>query len=174
MKGKIIAMVIVGVALLVGAGVYYAQVYAYYQPVPADDPRAEMRLAPLGGGTPERIPVEDFRGIDADSSPLRFRACFMLPISLATLTETFVIAEGVEPLIAPGWFDCFDAAEIGKALEGGEAVAFIGEKNIEYGIDRIVAVFRDGRAFAWNRINSCGEVVFEGKPAPAGCPPAPN
>ncbi len=174
MNGKIIAIVILGAALIVGAGIYYAQVYAYYRPVPPDSPRAQVRLTPSGGGAAVPVPASDFRGIDADSSPLRFRACFTLPGAPATLRESYVTLEGAEPLIAPGWFDCFDAGKIAGALEDGEAVAFLGEKNIEYGIDRIVAVFPDGRAYAWNRINRCGEVVFEGKPAPADCPPPPQ
>ncbi|MGR3625750.1 MAG: DUF6446 family protein, partial [Limimaricola sp.] len=27
---------------------------------------------------------------------------------------------------------------------------------------------------AWNQINVCGEVVFDGDPAPAGCPTPPE
>ena len=41
-------------------------------------------------------------------------------------------------------------------------------------IDRIVAVFPDGRGYAWHQINACGEVVFDGDPAPEGCPPVPE
>ena len=56
----------------------------------------------------------------------------------------------------------------------GSAVALLGVENIDYGIDRIVAVFPDGRARSWNQINRCGEVVFDGAPAPEGCPPVPE
>ncbi len=34
------------------------------------------------------------------------------------------------PLNAPGWFDCFDADAIGEALETGEALAFLGSRDI--------------------------------------------
>jgi len=78
------------------------------------------------------------------------------------------------PLEAPGWFDCYDARDIGAALETGEAVAFLGESNVVYGIDRVVAVFRDGRARSWHQINACGEEVFDGRPPPEGCPPPPS
>jgi hypothetical protein len=74
-------------------------------------------------------------------------------------------------LTAPGWFGCFDAEAIGEALKEGRAVAYLGEENIHYGIDRVVAVMDDGRAFAWHQINACGAVVFNGEPAPEGCPP---
>ena len=50
----------------------------------------------------------------------------------------------------------------------------MGEENIYWGIDRIVAIMDDGRAFAWNQINKCGAEVFDGQPAPAGCPPQPE
>jgi len=99
---------------------------------------------------------------------------FITPISQATLTETFVIRDDAEPRVAPGWFDCFDAAQIGADIENGDAIAFLGVENVQYGIDRIVAVYPDGRAFAWHQINACGEVVFDGNPVPEGCPPKPE
>ncbi len=70
------------------------------------------------------------------------------------LTETYQVYEGATPLVAPGWFDCFDANRIGEALETGEAIAFLSEANISPGIDRVVAVFPDGEAFAWNQVNA--------------------
>jgi hypothetical protein len=92
---------------------------------------------------------------------------------MAMLTETYQVYEGATPLVAPGWFSCFNADDIGVALEEGRAVAYLGEENIQYGIDRVVAIMDDGRAFAWNQINSCGAVVFDGSPAPEGCPVPP-
>jgi hypothetical protein len=53
-------------------------------------------------------------------------------------------------------------------------VAFLGERDVTYGIDRIVAVYPDGRAMAWHQINACGAVVFDGNPAPDGCAPPPE
>jgi Family of unknown function (DUF6446) len=159
-------------AILAGLAMYYLQVYAFYDPVQPASAEAEMRLTTLDGVV-EPILADNFAGIDSDSSPIRFRACFTTPQNIAMLTETYKSYPAAVPLTAPGWFDCFDAATIGDALEQGKAVAFLGEENISYGIDRVVAVFGDGRAFAWNQINACGDVVFSGAPAPAGCPPAP-
>ena len=102
---------------------------------------------------PEAIVVENIEGIDADSSPLRFRACFTTPLTQATLTETYQLYDRPTPLTAPGWFDCFDADAIGEALERGEALAFLSQANIARGVDRVVAVFPDGRAFAWHQLN---------------------
>jgi hypothetical protein len=43
-----------------------------------------------------------------------------------------------------------------------------------YGIDRVLAIYPDGRAFAWHQINACGKFVFDGDPPPEGCPPVPE
>ncbi|WP_372605052.1 DUF6446 family protein [Actibacterium sp.] len=174
MSGKILAILMIATAVIAGAAMYYLQVYAYYDEVPATSPAGQVRLTSLATGQAELVPVAGFKGIDADSSPLRYRACFTMPTSIATLTETYVVRDHVVPLVTPGWFDCFDEDEIGDALENGDAVAFLGQENVIYGIDRVVAVFPDGRAVAWNQINHCGEVVFDGKPAPEGCPPKPE
>ncbi len=158
-------------AVIAGALLYYQQVYAYYTLVQAEN--ADVRLTNLVTGEAEPILFDNFQAIDADSSPIRYRACFTTPLSLATLSETFVIRDDAEPRTAPGWFDCFDAEQIGADLQG-EAIAFLGVENIHYGIDRIVAVYPDGRAYAWHQINECGEVVFDGNPVPDGCPARPE
>lgn len=137
-------------AVVAGAAMYYLQVYGYYQPVAA---RTEIEITTVGG-TIEPLLIEDFRGIDAESSPLRFRACFTVPVSLGTLTEAYAIAGDAVPLNGPTWFDCYDAAAIGAALDSGEAVAFVGQRDIRPGVDRIIAVFRDGRGFAWHQLNA--------------------
>lgn len=169
------ARVIIVLMLLTGAIagglMYYQQVYAYYEEV-GFSPDAVV-MTSVTSGQPEPLLVEDFDAIDAISSPLRYRACFTTPISLAMLTETYQIIEDAEPRVAPRWFDCFDAAQIGADVQS-EAVAFMGIENISYGIDRIVAVYPDGRGYAWHQINACGEVVFDGEPAPEGCPTPPE
>lgn len=171
--GKVIVGAIVIVAAIAGAFLWYTAERAYYVTV-AFQPGAEIRLVPLTSDQPEAIIVNGIEGIDADSSPIKFRACFTTPLTLATLTETYREYPDAEPLIAPSDFDCFDAEAIGAALETGEALAFLSEPNISYGIDRVVAVSGDGRGFAWNQINACGKEVFEGRPAPEGCPPVPE
>lgn len=122
---------------------------------------------------PEEILASEFRGIDADTSPIRFRACFRVENSLAYLTETYELYDDPVPLRAPGWFDCFDAGAITEALETGEALAFLGQAHVKYGVDRVIAVFPDGRAYAWNQLNDCGKAAFSGDPLPPHCPPPP-
>lgn len=150
--GRLAAGFLVIVGALGGVAMWYLQVYAYYEPA-VFEPGEEIRLTPIASATPETILAEDVTGIDSESSPIRFRACFTTPLSLAMLSETYMAYDGPEPLVAPGWFDCFDAQAIGTALERGEALAFLSEAGIHPGVDRVVAVFPDGRAFAWHQLN---------------------
>lgn len=150
--GKLAASAIVLSAVIAGVGLWYTQVYAFYDQA-VFEPGKEMTLTSLQSGQPEAIVVEAVQGIDSQSSPLRFRACFTTPLSQAMLSETYAPYEGAEPLIAPGWFDCFDAVEIGEAIEKGEALAFLSQAEIHPDVDRVVAVFPDGRAFAWTQLN---------------------
>ncbi|MDV7270222.1 DUF6446 family protein [Thioclava sp. A2] len=157
MNGKFVGGFLVLTALLTGAAVWYAQEYGYYQELPVSAPAAEIRLTSIDSGQPEAILADSFSGIDADSSPLRFRGCFHTPLSLAMLTETFAIYDAATPLHGPGWFECFDAARIGADLEAGAAVAFLSEQDIKPGVDRVVAIYPDGRAFAWHQLNEKAE-----------------
>jgi Family of unknown function (DUF6446) len=155
-NGKLVAGFIVVIAAIAGGAMYYLQEYAFYAPV-AFQPGAEIVLTPITSDVPEPILVSDLQGIDKDASPLGFRACFTAKTSLATLTEAYKVYDGATPLNAPGWFTCFDADKIGDALASGEAVAFLSKANVvdnqaDIEIDRVVAVFPDGRAFAWNQL----------------------
>ncbi|MDE9450821.1 histidine kinase [Aliiroseovarius sp. Z3] len=150
MSGKIIGIFIVTTALIAGIAIYWLQLYAFYDDVSLN---TELRMTNVVTGEPEVVLYDSFQGIDADSSPLRFRGCFTTTMSLAMLTETFETYDQATPLTAPGWFDCFDADQIGAALETGEAIAFLGERNIQDGVDRVVAIFPDGRGYAWHQLN---------------------
>ncbi|GAA6208572.1 DUF6446 family protein [Cognatishimia sp. WU-CL00825] len=173
MTGKLLAGFIVLSAIAAGLALYYFQIYAFYEPVSAtgDD---DVQMTLMASGQPEAILYEDFEAIDASSSPIRYRACFTTEMSQPLLTETYEAYEKAEPRNGPEWFDCFNAQEIGAALESGAALAFMGTENIQFGIDRVIAVLADGRGFAWHQINTCGELVFDGEPAPDFCPPRPE
>lgn len=174
MTGKIIGVIIVLTALVGGVALYWLQVYGFYDEVQASGAKDDVQLTLLVTGEPEPILYDNFQAIDADSSPIRYRACFTTEMSAPLLTETYEMVEHAEPRNAPGWFDCFDAKEIGRALEQGEALAFIGQREVIYGIDRLVAILPDGRGFVWHEINACGEIAFDGDPLPAHCPPKPE
>jgi hypothetical protein len=171
--GKLAAGAIVVSSLLAGVAIYYLQVYAFYEEV-VFEPGNEIRLVPVASDQPEAILAENVQGIDGSSSPIKFRACFTTPLSQAMLSETYRLYDTPEPTIGPSWFSCYDAMAIGTALEAGEALAFLSEPLQDYGMDRVVAVFPDGRAFAWHQINECGKAHYERRDLPAGCPPVPE
>lgn len=171
--GKILAGAILITALVAGAAMYYLQVYHFYEPV-AVNGTDDVQMTSLVSGQPEPVLYNDFEAIDASSSPIRYRACFTTTMSHALLSETYEPYEHAAPLVAPGWFDCFDAEALGADLEEGRALAFLGTRDVHYGIDRVVAITEDGRGYVWHQINECGEVVFDGQPAPDNCPEPPN
>ncbi len=173
MMGKFLTVLLLACAIVGGGFMYYQQVYAYYYEITPNG-ETDVQITSLITGAPEPVLYDGFRAIDADSSPIRYRACFTTTMSLPMLTETYVLDEDAVPLTAPGWFDCFDAKEIGAAIEAGSALAFLGTANVEYGIDRIVAIHDDGRGWAWDQINRCGEIVFDGNAAPDDCPTPPE
>lgn len=166
--GQFLAGLTVFCALAAGFGVWYTNVYAFYDTV---EPTGEdVQLTTLAG-TPEVIPVEGFEGIDADSSPIRYRACFTTTLSLPELTATYAPYEGAEPKVAPAWFDCFDAEALGTEIAAGRAQVFTGVRNIEWGIDRVVAITGQGRGYVWHEINDCGAKAYDGTPLGEDCPP---
>lgn len=147
----VLAMLIATAAI--GVAAWYTNTRAYYAPIatPALDlqrPDGSFIALDLGatGTAPEAI--------DADSSPLRFRACAQLPAETAQAQAAQAMAyPDPTPLIAPAWFDCFDAQAIGEALEQGAARAYLSHRDIERGVDRVIAFFPDGRTFAWHQLN---------------------
>lgn len=166
-SGKFVVLSLLVITAVFAATLWYFHTRAYYHPVYLEgDPALEaarangeeafetaIRLTPKGGGEPVAIPVRDFRGTDAITSPIKFRACFRVDMPLDELLERFEKAEGATPLVAPPWFeDCFDAGKLTRDLEAGKAVAFVGERGIRPGADRIVLVYPDGRAYAWNQL----------------------
>ncbi|WP_120499637.1 DUF6446 family protein [Roseovarius sp. EL26] len=172
MTGKILAAAIMITAFVAGVSMYYLQVYHFYEQVEANG-TSDVQIAALSDGVPRAVIYDAFEAIDSNSSPIRYRACFTTELTRAELEQSYIPYPEAVPLTAPGWFDCFDAKALGAALEQGQAQAYLGVKDIEYGIDRIVAVHEDGRGFVWHQINRCGEIVFDGNRAPDDCPKPP-
>ncbi|KPQ08028.1 MAG: hypothetical protein HLUCCA12_02850 [Rhodobacteraceae bacterium HLUCCA12] len=165
MKGRIAALALVLAGVVGGAAMYYLQVYAYYDRLP---PRDTLRMQTRSGA--QDLPITGFAGIDSDSSPIRFRACFNLP----DLPEGAIAHDDPQPLNAPGWFDCFDAGQLADDLGAGQARAYLVDENFRFGFDRVMARYLDGRSFLWHQMNACGEAHFDGRTMPQGCPPAPE
>jgi len=172
MTGKLLAILLLVCAVLAGAGMYYLQVYGFYYDV-EPKPGQDVTLLTDGAEEPQPIRYTAFQAIDADSSPIRYRACFETDLTAEELAA-FRPVDNPEPLTAPGWFDCYDAVIIAEALKSGQAQAFIGAKNIHYGVDRIVAVTTDGKGYVWHALNNCGEKAYDGTVVGEECPPRPE
>ena len=173
MTGKLLAILLLVSAALAGGGMYYLQVYGFYYDV-TPSPGEDVALLVDGADAPVAIKYSGFQAIDADSSPIRFRACFDTDLTLEELQSTYLPADEATPLTAPGWFDCYDAVALADALKSGRAQAFIGQKNIHYGVDRIVAVTQDGKGYIWHALNNCGEKAYDGTVVGEECPPRPE
>lgn len=169
MSGKILGIVIVLSGIVAGIAIYYLQIHHFYEEVQASG-TDDVQLTLMVTGQPEPILYENFQAIDADSSPIRYRACFTTPMSIPMLTETYDPYEGASPRVAPGWFDCFDAEAIGAEIKAGTAFVFTGQRNLEFGIDRVVAITDDGRGYVWHEVNDCGDKAYDGSPLGEDCP----
>lgn len=169
MTGKFLAIILLVSAALAGAGMYYLQVYGFYYDV-TPRPGEDVVLLAEGAENPTPIAYSHFQAIDADSSPIRYRACFETDLTAEDLAA-YQLVENSEPLTAPGWFDCYDAVGIADALTTGQAQAFMGVKNVHYGVDRIVAVTKDGKGYVWHALNNCGEKAYDGTVVGEECPP---
>lgn len=170
---RMLVATLVGLGLVAGVGLWWLQNYAYYRTLSA--PAEEITLVSDTTGLPEAVPYANFRAIESVSAPIGFRSCFDINLAADVIARNYMPYVGAEPLVAPRWFDCYDAAALGAALERGEAGAWLGRRDVVWGFDRVVAILPDGQAFGWNQINHCGKAVFEdGETAPEDCPPQPE
>ncbi|SIS49507.1 DUF6446 family protein [Phaeovulum vinaykumarii] len=72
--------------------------------------------------------------------------CLRTPLSLALMTESYVLEDAARPV--PAALPCYDPARLAADLAAGRAVAFLGDAPAP-GLRRILAVYPDGRAYAW-------------------------
>lgn len=151
--GKLMAGFLVLSGVVAGAGVWYAQVYAYYHDIDPAEGAAALRITdPDGAVLP--LNATGFRGVDSGSSPLRYRACFTAP---RTEFDAARIYDKPTPLVGPRWLDCYDAGALTQDLQSGAADAYLSQSNIRPGVDRVIAVYPDGRAFVWHQLNDSAE-----------------
>jgi len=141
MKGKIVAFFLVVFPLLFGAALYYSQYYAYYEEV------SDVTSIMVEG---RAVAVADYEGIDATSSNLKMRGCFTVDVADF---EGVTVAEDAVPLTPPSWFTCYDAEALTHDLEAGKATAYMATEGDREGMNLIVMVYPDGRAFQWRQFN---------------------
>ncbi len=173
MNGKLLVIAILLCAVIAGFGLYYLQIYGFYF-TPGSRPGQDVTLVPLGATEAEPIAYSAFQAIDADSSPIRYRACFETATDAMALTARYQQIAAAVPRNAPGWFDCFDAAAIATRISAGQARVFLGQKNVHFGVDRIVAISDDGQGFIWHELNDCGAKAYDGTVVGEECPDRPD
>lgn len=144
MNGKIVGIGLLAVGAVAGIGMWYLQEYHFYDPIPAAD-----RMIVQTASGPVTVAVTEFQGIDGDSSPLKWRACAVL----AEQPADPVAFDGATPTGAPRWFDCFDHGRITADLASGAARAVLGEAEIRPDVDRVLAIYPDGRVYGWHQYN---------------------
>ncbi|MDO5705260.1 MAG: DUF6446 family protein [Paracoccus sp. (in: a-proteobacteria)] len=151
-SGRIAITMLLGAALLTGALVYYLEMFGYYDEVD-ETIGAETLVVTKTDGTTAPLTAGDFHGIDKDSSPLGWRACFTLDAPPADAQPY----DNPTPLVGPNWFRCYSARGITGDLESGAVHAVLSQKNIHHGVDRVIAIYPDGRAFGWHQLNGEAE-----------------
>lgn len=165
MSGKVIVVALVIFTAIFGGALWYFQTAAFYARV------TDVTEIDVQGHS---LQVVKYQGIDADTSPLKLRACFRIRDGVAPdALAHFPRADDATPLVAPAWFDCFDAPALQAGIDAGPLRPIVAGANEPWGFDRIVATWPDGRGVMWRQMNRCGKAKFEGADLPEGCPPAP-
>ena len=137
-RGSYVVTGLIGFTFLFGLAFWWFQSHAFYEETQAD--RVEIAGS--------EYPVTQWKGITSTSSPLKLRACFVIRDSFEALPAVLP-----QPLVAPGWFKCFNAKVIAQNLATGYAKAYLAGRDDPQGFDRIVAVFPGGRAYMWRQIS---------------------
>jgi hypothetical protein len=140
-KGSYVVVGLVGFTIVFGLVFWWFQEHAFYEETKAGSYEVEI--------AGQIYPVTKWNGITSDSSPLKMRACFVIREDFEALA-----AIAPEPLVAPGWFKCFNAQVIEENLVSGYAKAYVAERNDPKGFDRIVAVFPGGRSYMWRQLTA--------------------
>ena len=107
MSGKNFIFAFLSVIFIFTVLLFYFQNYAYYEPI------EKQESVLLGNKSYE---VSEYQGIDSKSSGLKLRECFSAED--ADLIQLLPYKKPT-PLIAPFWFNCFNAEKITKDLKDG-------------------------------------------------------
>ena len=141
MSGKITVILLIGITLVFGAIFFYFQNFAYYSKV------SNKEIIVVDN---KQIKVKEYLGIRSDVSKLKLRGCFKVDPSLF---EKFDENDKASPLSAPFWFKCFDYEEIQSDIDKGVLKAYLAEENETLGIDRYIAIYKNGLGYEWRQLN---------------------
>jgi len=141
--GTLVAGGIVGIGLIFGIGLWYAQQRSYYEPVTG------LESVQVAG---QDFAVTDYEGTDGTRSPLKLRGCFRLADPSAALAAG-ELAPGAVPLTTPDWIECFNEEAILADLNAGRATAIMAGEDEGDGADLFMAIYPDGRGYSWRLAN---------------------
>ena len=111
MSGRILIIGFLTFVVVFAAALWWFQTRAYY----------EETAAPTASKSPGRAT----RSATGAGSTRRPRRSSCGPVSASREAPDAPVAENAAPLVAPDWFDCFDAPALARALEAGEATAYL-------------------------------------------------
>jgi Family of unknown function (DUF6446) len=141
-SGRLLMIGLLAFATVFGAALVYFQFFAFYER------QRGVGALRIDG---EAVPVADYDGIDATSSPLKLRGCFRIdPAAVAARAP----AADATPLVAPFWFRCFDAGRLTADLAVGGARAYDIGPDAPPGFDLMLAVYPDGRGYIWRQLGA--------------------
>ena len=142
-----------GRTLLIGGGVFlaiftaalwYFQTYAFYR----DYPQRPLIIQGI------EYPVTGWEGTDAGSSPLKMRVCLTVTTETARKIQDDQYEQaGAEPLVAPRWFECFDARQISRDIEAGKAQVYAPGTSPFADVHDYMALYPDGRGYLWRQLD---------------------
>jgi len=144
MTGKLVAGGIVVVAIVFGTGMWYAQQRSFYDVVTG------IERVQVDG---QDFAVTEYEGTDGTRSPLKLRGCFRLADPAAAIAAGEPAPDAV-PLTTPDWITCFDEEAILADITAGRATPIMAGEDEGDGADLYMAIYPDGRAYAWRLANA--------------------
>lgn len=144
MSGRRLVLGFAAFLAIFAAALVWFQFFAYYER------QSGLGALKIDGRV---VPISDYDGIDATTSPLKLRGCFRIdPAAVASLAPD----PDATPLIGPFWFRCFDAGRLTDDLAAGRATAHRIAHDDPEGFDTLIAVYPDGEGYLWRQLN--GEI----------------
>tara|TARA_R110002096_G_C14653362_1_gene726648 strand:- start:806 stop:1681 length:876 start_codon:yes stop_codon:yes gene_type:complete len=116
-----------------------------------NSPLQSLNLTPIMGGAPEEMSIIGKPNVAFSTDAKFYFACFYTSMKIDLLRETYQISDDALPTKPLSDMACYDQGQIAMDVASGAALSLVGERNIIDGIDRIIAVYPDGRAFAWHQ-----------------------
>jgi hypothetical protein len=147
-SGRWLVLGIIGVTAVFAAAQWWFQTRAYYAPIES----ADLFVTTLTGEVLTLTP-ETFEGIDADTSPLRFRVCFTLDEAGLAAAGQGAPSRSPRPSPRRAGSTASTPPPSARRWRPARPRPSSRERNARAGVDRVFAVFPDGRVYGWHQLN---------------------